>query len=300
MGVPAAVFVYASWSTGQTGDRWIRPGGHLYVACRCCVAVAAAPWSGSSSVDNGDRLGRLGEAGSSRLGTRLGAMALGNGIELYTVMTRGTESDLGHTIFLLAFLVLIAASVLVGQAFVEAVERRRSLGWSAPPAGAPSRSPAPGSGRSVVARHRSRLRSAPGGPGCGPLRGGPPAVAPQGAMPAAPAAAGGGGRAQRRNTGRGGRRGGPGWGGPGPGGGRGVGGGEGGVGGGGEGRGGGGGGRGGGGGGWGAPWGLGALRECDAAGEHPEGSEEESPCRFRSEHGSRSPRRSVPRRGRSR
>jgi hypothetical protein len=51
-------------------------------------------------------------------------MAFGNGIELYTVTTRGTESELGHTIFLIAFLVLIAASVLVGQVFV----RRR---WSA-------------------------------------------------------------------------------------------------------------------------------------------------------------------------
>jgi hypothetical protein len=71
-----------------------------------------------------DRLGRLGEAGVVVSALALGAMALGNGIELYTVMTRGTESDLGHTIFLIAFLVLMVASVLVGQAFV----RRR---WSA-------------------------------------------------------------------------------------------------------------------------------------------------------------------------
>jgi hypothetical protein len=71
-----------------------------------------------------DRLGRLGEAGLLASALALGAMALGNGIELYTVMTRGTESDLGHTIFLIAFLVLIVASVLVGQAFV----RRR---WNA-------------------------------------------------------------------------------------------------------------------------------------------------------------------------
>ena len=71
-----------------------------------------------------DRLGRLGEAGVVVSALALGAMALGNGIELYTVMTRGTESDLGHTIFLIAFLVLMVASVLVGQGFV----RRR---WSA-------------------------------------------------------------------------------------------------------------------------------------------------------------------------
>ena len=71
-----------------------------------------------------DRLGRLGEAGVVVSALALGAMALGNGIELNTAMTRGTDSELGHTIFLIAFSALIAASVLVGQAFV----RRR---WSA-------------------------------------------------------------------------------------------------------------------------------------------------------------------------
>ena len=71
-----------------------------------------------------DRLGRLGQAGVVVSALALGAMALGNGVELYTVTTRGTESDIGHTIFLSAFLVLIVASVLLGQVFV----RRR---WSA-------------------------------------------------------------------------------------------------------------------------------------------------------------------------
>ena len=60
-------------------------------------------------------MGRLGEAGVVVSALALGAMALGNGIELYTVMTRGTESEMGHTIFLIAFLVLMVASVLVGQ-----------------------------------------------------------------------------------------------------------------------------------------------------------------------------------------
>jgi hypothetical protein len=45
-------------------------------------------------------------------------MALGNGIELYTVTARGTESDIGHTIFLIAFLILIVASILLGQILV--------------------------------------------------------------------------------------------------------------------------------------------------------------------------------------
>ena len=71
-----------------------------------------------------DRLGRWGQVGVLVSALALGAMALGNGVELYTVTTRGTESDVGHTIFLSAFLVLIVASVLLGQVFV----RRR---WSA-------------------------------------------------------------------------------------------------------------------------------------------------------------------------
>jgi hypothetical protein len=81
------------------------------------VGLAHLRWRGR------DRLGRLGEAGYLVSALALGAMALGNRIELYTVMTRGTESELGHTIFLIAFLVL--SSVLVGQAFVR---RRWSVG----------------------------------------------------------------------------------------------------------------------------------------------------------------------------
>jgi hypothetical protein len=69
-------------------------------------------------------LGRWGQVGVVVSALALGAMALGNGVELYAVTTRGTESDVGHTIFLSAFLVLIVASVLLGQVFV----RRR---WSA-------------------------------------------------------------------------------------------------------------------------------------------------------------------------
>jgi len=49
---------------------------------------------------------------------------LGNGIELYAVTARGTESEIGHTIFMIAFLILIVASILLGQTLV----RRR---WSA-------------------------------------------------------------------------------------------------------------------------------------------------------------------------
>src|ERR671912_1288059 len=48
----------------------------------------------------------------------LAAMAMGNGAELYAVTARGTESDIGHPIFLIAFSVLIVASALLGQVFI--------------------------------------------------------------------------------------------------------------------------------------------------------------------------------------
>ena len=72
----------------------------------------------------GDRLGRWGQARIVVSAMALAAMALRNGIELYAVTVRGTESDIGHTVFLIAFLILIVASILLGQILV----RRR---WSA-------------------------------------------------------------------------------------------------------------------------------------------------------------------------
>jgi uncharacterized membrane protein len=48
---------------------------------------------------DGDRLGRLAQAGVIVSALALAAMAVGNGIELYAVTARGTESDIGHTIF---------------------------------------------------------------------------------------------------------------------------------------------------------------------------------------------------------
>ena len=72
------------------------------------VGLAQLQWLGRA------QLGRLGEAGVVFAALALGAMAAGNGIELYVVTTRGTESAVVHTIFLIGFFALIVASVLVG------------------------------------------------------------------------------------------------------------------------------------------------------------------------------------------
>ncbi|MGH3339683.1 MAG: hypothetical protein ACRDPL_12750, partial [Propionibacteriaceae bacterium] len=65
------------------------------------LGLAQLQWLGRA------QLGRLGEAGVVVSALALGAMAVGNGVELYAVTTRGTESDVGHTIFLIGFFVLI-------------------------------------------------------------------------------------------------------------------------------------------------------------------------------------------------
>src|SRR3954454_5493592 len=72
--------------------------------------------------------GRLGTAGVAVTLVGLAAMLLGNGTELTTVTVSGRESDLGHTVFLAGFLVLLVGSVLLGVALI----RRRTApvaGW---------------------------------------------------------------------------------------------------------------------------------------------------------------------------
>lgn len=64
------------------------------------------------------RLGRLGMTGVLISAIALGLMAVGNGIELVTLAAQGRESDIGHTVFLVAFLILLVASILIGQVFV--------------------------------------------------------------------------------------------------------------------------------------------------------------------------------------
>jgi hypothetical protein len=95
------------------------------------VAVAAAAWVvGALSlvlllvglsrlraglVDGGGRLGAVGVVVS---GLALLAMLVGNGTELATLTVSGTESDLGHSAFLIGFLALVLGSLLLGIALL--------------------------------------------------------------------------------------------------------------------------------------------------------------------------------------
>ena len=91
------------------------------------VAVAAAAWVvgavslvlvlvGLSRLRAGlaDGGGRLGAVGVVLSGLALLAMLVGNGTELATLTVSGTESDLGHSAFLIGFVALVVGSLLLG------------------------------------------------------------------------------------------------------------------------------------------------------------------------------------------
>lgn len=60
--------------------------------------------------------GLLGKAGFPVSILALGAMFAGNAVEVTSLTFRGTESTVGHTAFLIGFLLLLVGSVLVGLA----------------------------------------------------------------------------------------------------------------------------------------------------------------------------------------
>jgi hypothetical protein len=78
----------------------------------------------------GDGAGRLGTVGIGVSAVALLAMFLGNGTEMATMTVAGTESDLGHTVFLLGFLVLLVGSLLLGIALLRA-RREALVRWAA-------------------------------------------------------------------------------------------------------------------------------------------------------------------------
>jgi hypothetical protein len=73
--------------------------------------------------------GRLGTGGVVVSGLGLLAMVLGNGTELTTLTFSGHESDLGHSAFLIGFLVLVAGSLLLGIALLRG-RREPMVRWA--------------------------------------------------------------------------------------------------------------------------------------------------------------------------
>jgi hypothetical protein len=73
----------------------------------------------------GAAAGRTGTVGIVVSALGLLAMFLGNGTEMATITVNGTESDLGHSVFLIGFLVLVVGSLLLGIALLRS--RRGSL-----------------------------------------------------------------------------------------------------------------------------------------------------------------------------
>jgi hypothetical protein len=65
-----------------------------------------------------DGAGRLATAGIVVTGLGLLAMLAGNGTEVSTITFAGVESDLGHSVFLIGFLVQVVGSLLLGIALL--------------------------------------------------------------------------------------------------------------------------------------------------------------------------------------
>jgi hypothetical protein len=74
-------------------------------------------------------VGRVGALGVGVTAVGMVAMLLGNGTELTTITVAGSESDLGHTVFLIGFLVAIVGQVLLGMTVFR--RRRDRLGRTA-------------------------------------------------------------------------------------------------------------------------------------------------------------------------
>jgi hypothetical protein len=99
------------------------------------VAVAASYWIfavlppvlivvGTTALRRalGDDAGRVGRAGIVISAAGLGAMSLGNGIEVASLTAGGEEVGLGHAVFLIGFLVSIVGALVVG---IVLLRRRR-------------------------------------------------------------------------------------------------------------------------------------------------------------------------------
>jgi hypothetical protein len=79
----------------------------------------------------GPNAGRIGALGIAVAATGLGAIALGNGVEIASFSAGGDEVAIGHVIFLLGFLVSVVGALLVG---ITVLRRRRdglsrAAGW---------------------------------------------------------------------------------------------------------------------------------------------------------------------------
>ena len=66
----------------------------------------------------GGAYGRLGNAGSLVSFLALALMFLGNGVEVASLTFSGSESAVGHSLFLIGFLILLVGSALLGVALV--------------------------------------------------------------------------------------------------------------------------------------------------------------------------------------
>jgi len=126
----------AAWAVAKLEDQQFGTLSFVAVAVANWIFLVLAPALivvGITALRSvlGTAAGRVGGTAMVLAALGLGAMAVGNGIELGSLTAGGEEVALGHAIFLIGFLVSIAGSLLLGITVIR--KRRRVLsrvaGW---------------------------------------------------------------------------------------------------------------------------------------------------------------------------
>lgn len=126
----------AAWAVAELEDQQFGSLSFVAVAVADWIFLVLAPALIVVGVTAlravlGTAAGRVGGGGMVFAALGLGAMAVGNGVEVAAMSAGGGEVELGHAIFLIGFLVSIVGGLLVG---ITVIRRRRealsrAAGW---------------------------------------------------------------------------------------------------------------------------------------------------------------------------
>lgn len=126
----------AAWAVAELGDQQFGSLSFFAVALVDWIFLVLAPALivvGVTALRTvlGPTAGRLGRIGMVFAAVGLGAMALGNGIEVGAMSAGGGEVALGHAIFLIGFLISIVGGLLVGITVIRTrhAALSRVAGW---------------------------------------------------------------------------------------------------------------------------------------------------------------------------
>ncbi|UOY03660.1 hypothetical protein [Blastococcus sp. PRF04-17] len=126
----------AVWAAAELGEQEFGSLGFVAVAVADWIFLVLAPvlivvGHTALRASLGPGVSRIGRTGVALGALGLGAVAVGNGIEVGSMSLGGGEVAVGHAIFLVGFLVSIVGGVLVGSTVVRRFQDvlARTAGW---------------------------------------------------------------------------------------------------------------------------------------------------------------------------